>query len=67
MAKAGEAVVGYLLGAAGPLHPTKLTSAEQGWLAASNPNQETPSPGATHFEKPQLFQMDQYLGLVVEA
>ena len=55
-----EAAEQQLSGRAKPLHPKKQTSAEQGWLAASNPNQETLWPKATHFEKPQLFQVKQY-------
>jgi hypothetical protein len=46
-------------GPAKPLHPKKRTSVEQGWLVASNPNQETLWPEATHFEKLQHFQMNQ--------
>jgi len=53
----GAAVVG----AAKPLRRKKRTCAEQGLLAASNPNRETPSPAATHFEKLQLLQANQYL------
>jgi hypothetical protein len=59
VAKAGEVVVRQSLVPAKPVRPKKRTSAEQGWLVASNPNRETPSPVATHFAKLQHFQMNQ--------